>query len=573
MRNKNRILPCLFSLFILGVNVSPTYELSNQVITKYADDEVEVLNVYNWEDYIDEGDEEEGIPSLIEEFENKMLEEEGRRVSVVYSTFDTNETMLSELQTGKSSYDLICPSDYVIQKMIAEDLIQPYDDGSTPNYDKYVSPFVADKIDNIEVNGEKGIVSRYARGYMWGTLGLLYNPTFFGLEAKGITEDEMQEDMKDWLSLWDDKYSNLLAIKDSMRDTYAVGIMKTYNDDFELDGQNYEGFKTIKEKYLQGIYDEDTYNEKVSEIFNLNDSTTITRVGNDLQDLKNNAYGFEVDSGKTDMARGMYFAINVAWSGDAAWAMDMADENNENSTDPNYHETILKYAIPETGANIWFDGWVIPKNSQHKDLAQKFVDFLSTPQYAARNMNFIGYTPVIAGDEILDLVQSWYDLRYDEDSLSLDPSYLDGLTLVTKDEIDSLPEEEKEDKYYMKDISYFFEGTLENKDISDSIFAIAASEKDRQFDTQYPDSSLLPGLAVMADFGSQNADLLLMWENVKNTPLPLYAYILVLVAVVAIIIFYIVYKVSKHNVKERRKARKEMRKDSSSAKKLLTEKL
>ncbi len=573
MRNKNRILPCLFSLFILGVNVSPTYELSNQVITKYADDEVEVLNVYNWEDYIDEGDEEEGIPSLIEEFENKMLEEEGRRVSVVYSTFDTNETMLSELQTGKSSYDLICPSDYVIQKMIAEDLIQPYDDGSTPNYDKYVSPFVADKIDNIEVNGEKGIVSRYARGYMWGTLGLLYNPTFSGLEAKGITEDEMQEDMKDWLSLWDDKYSNLLAIKDSMRDTYAVGIMKTYNDDFELDGQNYEGFKTIKEKYLQGIYDEDTYNEKVSEIFNLNDSTTITRVGNDLQDLKNNAYGFEVDSGKTDMARGMYFAINVAWSGDAAWAMDMADENNENSTDPNYHETILKYAIPETGANIWFDGWVIPKNSQHKDLAQKFVDFLSTPQYAARNMNYIGYTPVIAGDEILDLVQSWYDLRYDEDSLSLDPSYLDGLTLVTKDEIDSLPEEEKEDKYYMKDISYFFEGTLENKDISDSIFAIAASEKDRQFDTQYPDSSLLPGLAVMADFGSQNADLLLMWENVKNTPLPLYAYILVLVAVVAIIIFYIVYKVSKHNVKERRKARKEMRKDSSSAKKLLTEKL
>lgn len=573
MRNKNRILPCLFSLFILGVNVSPTYELSNQVITKYADDEVEVLNVYNWEDYIDEGDEEEGIPSLIEEFENKMLEEEGRRVSVVYSTFDTNETMLSELQTGKSSYDLICPSDYVIQKMIAEDLIQPYDDGSTPNYDKYVSPFVADKIDNIEVNGEKGIVSRYARGYMWGTLGLLYNPTFSGLEAKGITEDEMQEDMKDWLSLWDDKYSNLLAIKDSMRDTYAVGIMKTYNDDFELDGQNYEGLKTIKEKYLQGIYDEDTYNEKVSEIFNLNDSTTITRVGNDLQDLKNNAYGFEVDSGKTDMARGMYFAINVAWSGDAAWAMDMADENNENSTDPNYHETILKYAIPETGANIWFDGWVIPKNSQHKDLAQKFVDFLSTPQYAARNMNYIGYTPVIAGDEILDLVQSWYDLRYDEDSLSLDPSYLDGLTLVTKDEIDSLPEEEKEDKYYMKDISYFFEGTLENKDISDSIFAIGASEKDRQFDTQYPDSSLLPGLAVMADFGSQNADLLLMWENVKNTPLPLYAYILVLVAVVAIIIFYIVYKISKHNVKERRKARKEMRKDSSNAKKLLTEKL
>lgn len=527
----------------------------------------EYLHVYNWEDYIqddedlnEDGDtDDEGEQGLITLFEEYMAEQ-GRNVTVIYDTFDTNESMLSQLQMGGRSYDLVCPSDYVIQRMIREDLIQPFDEGSTPHYDQSVSPFVLDKIDSIAVDGEMGVVGRYARGYMWGTLGLLYNPGFSSVEDRGITPLEMTQDMHSWLSLWEDKYDNLLAIKDSMRDTYAVGIMKAYDQDFVIDGTSYEGFSTLKAKHDSGEYDDDTYNGKVSEIFNLCDDTTLDRVGYELQDLRDNAYGFEVDSGKTDMAQGQKFAINVAWSGDAAFAMDQADEiNAANEGKDGFEPTILKYSLPDTGANIWFDGWVIPKNAPNKELAQEFVDFLSRPENAAINMNYIGYTPVIAGDDILDLVLSWYDLRYDEESGAIDPSYLEDLTLVPASDVDLLSDEEKESSYYTKDISYFFEGTLVEHESQDAVFALLATDKDRQFDTQYPDRTVLPGLAVMADFGEQNDALLSMWEDVKNTTLPIWAYVAIVLVILAAIGVSVFFKVKRRNTLRRRKERKEGR--------------
>lgn len=569
MPRKNRFLLLSGALLLIASSSSGAAQdqvrISRVLFAESA--EKEYLHVYNWEDYIqddedlnEDGDtDDEGEQGLITQFEEYMALK-GRNVTVIYDKFDTNESMLSQLQMGGRTYDLICPSDYIIQKMIREDLIQPYDEGSTPNYDQYVSPFVLEKIDSISVDGEQGIVGRYARGYMWGTLGLLYNPGFSSVKERGITPVEMAKDMHSWLSLWEDKYDNLLAIKDSMRDTYAVGIMKAYDQDFTIDGKSYEGFSTLLEKHESGEYDDTTYNQKVSEIFNLCDDTTLERVGYELQDLRDNAYGFEVDSGKTDMAQGKKFAINVAWSGDAAFAMDQADEINEASEgQEGFEPTILKYSLPDTGANIWFDGWVIPKNAPNKKLAQEFVDFLSMPANAAINMNYIGYTPVIAGDAILDLVLSWYDLRYDEESGAIDPSYLEGLTQVDSADVDTLSDEEKESSYYTKDISYFFEGTLTEHVPTDAVFALLASEKDRQFDTQYPDAKVLPGLAVMADFGDQTDALLSMWEDVKNTTLPIWAYVTLLLLVLLAIGLSVFFKVQRRNTLKRRRERKEGR--------------
>ncbi len=554
-------------IFLLGAlltTVSQTggiAETSSQASRRYFAEKNAVtrtLNVYNWEDYIapdetveDENGNKTTIKGLVSKFEDYCLEEYGEKVTVQYSAFDTNETMLAELKTGKGNYDLICPSDYVIQKMITDDLIVPFDEGSTPNYDKYVSPFVLNKINGITVDGKEGLVGQYARGYMWGTLGILYNDGFSTVKERGISAKEMQEDMNDWLSLWDKKYYNLLAIKDSMRDTYAVGIMKTYDKEFT----------ELYEKYNNGELTADEYNAQLTEIFNRSDNETLDAVEKDLQDLKENAFGFEVDSGKTDMAKGSMFAINVAWSGDAAYAMDNADEFNEEGTDkPGFKPTILKFALPKKGANIWFDGWVMPKSvetNHNKDLAERFVDFLSMPENAAQNMEYIGYTPVIAGNDILKLVQSWYDLRYDEESETINNDYLDGLTKIDSEKIIDLPEEEKENYYYTKDISYFFDGTLEDDmSIDNAIFCLTADMKDRQFDTQYPDASVIPSLAVMEDFGPQNASVLLMWEAVKNTTLPLWAYILILVIAILLIGFIIGYKIYRYNLVKRRRMRK-----------------
>ena len=539
------------------------------------------LNVYNWEDYIAEDDTstEEEEDDLVKMFEDYCLEEYGQKVEVIYSTFDTNETMLAQIDLGKS-FDLVCPSDYTIQKMIAKDMVVPFDEANTPNYNKYVSPFVIDKIKEIEVKGEKNIVNQYARGYMWGTLGILYNNTFGMLPFKGISQQEMDEDMNSWLSLWDEKYQNLLAIKDSMRDTYAAGIFMTYNNDFTTsDGVTHDGLQTLKNKYDKGTIDADTYNREVTRIFNMCDDETINAVEKDLKTLRENAFGFEVDSGKVDMAQGNKFAINLAWSGDAAWAMDMADEYNDEHYDEETEEyeegfnpTLLKYAIPETGANIWFDGWVMPKtiSEKNKIWAERFVDFLSMPENAAINMEFIGYTPVIAGDAILELVQSWYDIRFDEESEEINDALLDDYDLVDMEDIPDLTYLEdgtyNQDIYnyaYSKDISYFFasgeSNTLEEHDISEATFYISGDSYLRQFDTQYPDASLLPGLAVMADFGEQNQKIITMWEHVKNTALPLWAYILIIVAILLIIGLVIFRKVQVASVKKRRKERKKER--------------
>ena len=539
------------------------------------------LNVYNWEDYIAEDDTstEEEEDDLVKMFEDYCLEKYGQKVEVIYSTFDTNETMLAQIDLGKS-FDLVCPSDYTIQKMIAKDMVVPFDEANTPNYNKYVSPFVIDKIKEIEVKGEKNIVNQYARGYMWGTLGILYNNTFGMLPFKRISQQEMDEDMNSWLSLWDEKYQNLLAIKDSMRDTYAAGIFMTYNNDFTTgDGVTHDALQTLKAKYNDGVIDADTYNTEVTRIFNMCDDETINAVEKDLKKLRENAFGFEVDSGKVDMAQGNKFAINLAWSGDAAWAMDMADEYNDEHYDEETEEyeegfnpTLLKYAIPETGANIWFDGWVMPKtiSEKNKIWAERFVDFLSMPENAAINMEFIGYTPVIAGDAILELVQSWYDIRFDEESEEMNDALLDDYDLVDMEDIPDLTYLEdgtyNQDIYnyaYSKDISYFFasgeSNTLEEHDISEATFYISGDSYLRQFDTQYPDASLLPGLAVMADFGEQNQKIITMWEHVKNTALPLWAYILIIVAILLIIGLVIFRKVQVASVKKRRKERKKER--------------
>ena len=551
-----RKLPLFASLAILCTMSLPACQASSEEAAKSSTETV-ILNVYNSADYIledetttDENGKSVYTPGLVSQFETYCKETYGVNVVVNYSTFDTNETMLSELKTGKASYDLVCPSDYVVQKMIKEDMIEPFDEGSTPNYDKYVSRYVLDKINSIEVNGKTNVVGNYIRGYMWGTLGILYNDNYFALKNRGITAEEMDEDMKSWNSLWDNKYKNLLSIKDSVRDTYALGIFHTYDNDFVVDGKNYQGLSTLKDLHDNGTLDDTEYNQKVTEIFNLCDDTTLNRVGDELVKLKANAFGFEVDSGKSDMVKGDKFAINLAWSGDAAYAMDLADEYNESGTiegeevEGDSKTANLKYVLPETGANIWFDGWVMPKGA-NKLWASRFVDFLSKPENAAANMEYIGYTPVIAGDAILEKVQSWYDERYDEETEEMDYDSID----INSDDFS--------EEYFTKDIRYFFEGTLEENDIDEAgIFVLSLDSKGKQFDTQYPAKEELPHLAVMADFGEQNASMLLMWESVKNTTLPTWAYVLILVCILLIIGIFVFLYIRKSAIRKRRKERK-----------------
>ncbi len=564
------------------------------------------LRVLNWEDYIGEyelevdldGDGEyELYPDVISAFEAYERNVLGKNVKVIYDTFDTNETMLSSLKTGKSTYDLICPSDYTIQKMMSQGMLEPFDEDATPNYDEYASHYLQEQMNYIKADDGEGNltpISEYSRGYMWGTLGILYNPAKVSKD-RGVSEDQVKFDMADWNSLWSPTYHGEMSIKDSMRDTYSVGIMKLFDSEIRQaieDSGYYDENLDLKEgvdvdEIINNITTDNLF-LTMDEIFNRCDRETVNEVEDVLLSLKENVFGFEVDSGKDDIIKGL-IGMNLAWSGDAVYSMD----RGENEAD----ETIY-YSVPKTGGNIWFDGWVMPKSdSLHKQEAQEFVDFLSRPDISTANMDTIGYTSFIAGNDVLDLIRLWYDPRsyamyayadetalggswedsdfaYDDDGnivyqngTGLDEDgYIDygehDMTGSTYEMavVDGTPMtwEQYQDeilgyRWDVVDLTYMFEGTIEDEEgiydfdstspdnnpylfYTDELEYIEIDEETvtagRQFYAQYPPSYLIPKLAAMKDYGDNNRFVLTMWENVKGNNLPVWG-VIVFGAVIA----------------------------------------
>lgn len=332
-----------------------------------SDNRSQILKVYNWADYIDE--------ELIGEFETWYEEQTGEKVTVVYQTFDINETMLSKIELGHEDYDLACPSDYIIERMLSNDLLLPIDKnfGDTPNYIDNVAPYIVnDLFDQIEGKGKNA--NDYSVGYMWGTTGLLYNPKY-------VSEEEVQS----WNVLRNPKYAGKILVKDAFRDVYT-SLLISFNTDAIDRG----------EKNLQTIG------------FDASDES-IALVEDYLNSFKENVAGWEADFGKDQMTKELAW-INLSWSGDAQWAMDEAAEIGLE----------LDYSIPKTGSTVWFDGWVIPKYAKNVKAASYFINFMCIPENAVRNMDVIGYVSTIGGKEVLDAMT-------DEESYEpIDVSYFFG---------------------------------------------------------------------------------------------------------------------------------------------------
>lgn len=513
------------------------------------------LRVLNWEDYIYQPTEDGEPSALLDQFVDYIEEKDGYRPTIVYDTFDTNETMLNSLKTGKYTYDLICPSDYMIQKMLSQDLLEPYDFSQMPNYVSHCSPYLRNIFKDIKstsvANGTEYVVDDYAVGYMWGTLGILYNPAFKDLAD--IPEEQIAEDMGDWNALWDSKYSKTISIKDSMRDTYSIGIMRVYDQDRPDLGVE-KGFTTLKNEFADGIISSVEYNASLTKIFNMHDDATVAAVQQALIDLKSNIFGFEVDSGKEDITTGK-IGINTAWSGDAVYSMDKGDAYGESGV-------TLYYKIPETGGNIWFDGWVMPKSDTlNKKLAEEFVDFLSSPSNAALNMYGIGYSSFIGGDEIMEQLKMWYDPRayelfqYDESAgdwvYDEEGNYVPIEGMEDKSWNDIAPSED----WYTIDLSYFFD---ETGDYTLDDMTFYSTEINRQFSTQYPDINEIDHLAIMADYGEANSKILNMWEIVKSDSLPLWAILLFAAEIIlaaGLIAYFLIRRQINKNRRAQRKAK------------------
>jgi spermidine/putrescine transport system substrate-binding protein len=405
---------------------------------------------------LDNGVEILGVNALYEDFENWYYENYGKRVKVEYSCFGTNEDLYNQLTLG-DTYDLVCPSEYMIMKLMAEGKLTPYSDGFYDEgnelnyYSKDVSPYIRQTLEENEINGESW--SKYAACYMWGITGVLYNP-----------EEISEEEVSTWGLFNNTKYARQVTLKDNVRDSYfaALGALKAdllTSDTF--------------------INDEE-YHEKLAMEMNDVSEETVEEAQTLLADMVDNCYSLETDSGKADMITGKIVA-NYQWSGDAVYAMDQAEED----------DFYLKFAVPRECTNLWFDGWVMLKDGIAGDVAKQqaaeaFVNFLSIPQNAVRNMYYIGYTSSIAGG--------------DDDTVF---EYLNWCYAAEEDEEDTI-------EY---PLGYFFSGDEEDEDY---IITAASEQIDRQLYAQYPSSEVLDRSAVMEYFDTDaNKDINQMWINVR----------------------------------------------------------
>lgn len=336
-----------------------------------AADRAHTLKVYNWADYID--------MDVLNAFPAWYEEQTGETVEIIYQTFDINESMLTEIEIGHEDYDVICPSEYIIERMLRRGLLQPIQRnfGKLPDYTRLVAPFAQRMFQQMvsEEEMDDMFASDYTVGYMWGTTGILYNTAF-------VDEAEISS----LGGLLNPKFKDKVFMKDAFRDVYSVVVLYVYRDEIARG-------EITRADLVGNVTDE-----------------RIERVEAFLRELKSNVAGWEVDFGKEEMAKGKSW-LNLSWSGDAQWAIDEAAEVGVK----------LRYRVPDEGSNVWFDGWCIPKYAQNIKAASYFINYLCMPENAIKNMEEIGYVSVISSPEILE----WAD-DAEENAQTVDLSYFFG---------------------------------------------------------------------------------------------------------------------------------------------------
>lgn len=276
--------------------------------------------VYNWGEYID--------PEVITMFE----EETG--IKVVYDEFETNEVMYPKVEAGASVYDVICPSDYMIQKMLDNDMLAEINWDNVPNAKANIGAQYFEQSKGFDPE------NKYSVPYCWGTVGILYNKTM------------VNGPIDSWNVLWDEQYKDNILMQDSVRDAFMVSLKRNGNSMNSVDEAELEAAKNelINQKPLVQAYVVDQVRDKM--------------IGDEA-------------------------AIGVIYSGEAIYTQ------REN---PN-----LEYVIPKEGTNVWIDSWVIPKNCQNKENAEKWINFMCRPDIALLNFDYITYsTPNDAARELIE---------------------------------------------------------------------------------------------------------------------------------------------------------------------------
>ncbi|MDO5564152.1 MAG: ABC transporter substrate-binding protein [Eubacteriales bacterium] len=275
----------------------------------------EKLYVYNWGLYIDE--------KTIELFEKEY------NIKVIYDMFDTNEEMYAKLKSNNEIYDVLCPSDYMIEKLIKEEKLYSFDITKLQNY-KYLDKKCLELMQSFDNNNS------YAIPYVYSTIGIIYNKKI--LSEKGLSYPTK------WSDLFLEKYKNEIILQDAVRDLIMVGLKK---NEFSMNTININELKKAEE---------------------------------DLINQKPLIYAYLIDAARDKMVLGEA-AISSMYSGEVSY---IKEEGKKNGFE-------YEYILPLEGANLTFDCWCIPKNANNKRNAIKWIDFMTRPDIAKINYEYMHY--------------------------------------------------------------------------------------------------------------------------------------------------------------------------------------
>ena len=322
------------------------------------------LNVYNWGEYISDGF--EGSYDTNYEFEQyfntKLASKYGYKVKVNYTTYATNEDMYSKLSSGAGDgvYDVIFPSDYMLQRMAEEGMLYSFDVANDPilkdNY-KYIS----DDFKGLFYDEDE----QYSVPYTYGMVGIIYNPTL--MDPADLDENgEIKE--KSWSLLWNEKYKGKILQFNNPRDAFGTAMYYKKLDINTPDRAVWqEALALLKQQkpLLQGYVNDEIFNKMTS----------------------------------ASAAIAPYFAGDY---------VTMAYDNPD-----------LKFYYPEEGTNVFVDAMCIPKSSNNKEVAKEYINFMLMRDTAIANAEYIGYacpnTLVRDDPEYIEDMGEDYDTLYGYD--------------------------------------------------------------------------------------------------------------------------------------------------------------
>ena len=301
------------------------------------------LRIMNWGDYIDE--------EIFSSFEKYYMDVTGKKINVVYKTFEDSEEAEREITKRKKDYDLICPSDYVIERLYNTGKLLPFNFSEVFERTAIEGAVYTDNITNkldkaiddwTEIMENAGGV-RYAVPYMYGTNGIMYDRT--KVDAAYINNS--------WAMLWNPNVS--VSMKFTGRDSLAAATLY----------DNRDILKTLTKEERE---------IKLKELLNDPSEAMVESAKTRIKSM--NIVAVDEDLVKDDMIKGSGPDAGLFWSCDAGFAMS---ENTD-----------LEYFVPQEGSNIWVDGFVMPKYAKNTDAAHWFLNFICREDIAYLNMKASG---------------------------------------------------------------------------------------------------------------------------------------------------------------------------------------